>query len=43
MGRPPVMEAIPLQSCADVTMAVPPPSSAGKENEIAVCRIKNTN
>jgi hypothetical protein len=28
------MEAIPLQSGVEVTMAAPPPSGAGKENEI---------
>jgi hypothetical protein len=34
-GRPPMMEAIPLQPDAGVTVAVPPPpSSVGKENEI---------
>jgi hypothetical protein len=34
-GKPSAMEAIPLQSGAEVTVAAPPPSSAGKENEIA--------
>jgi hypothetical protein len=29
------MEAIPLQSGAEVTVAAPPPSSVGKENKIA--------
>jgi hypothetical protein len=34
-GQPPVMKAIPLQSGAEVIVTEPPPSSAGKEDEIA--------
>jgi hypothetical protein len=39
MGRPPVMEVIPLQSSAEVTMVAPPPTGAGKEDEIVAPRV----